>query len=162
MPRTQKFYYSFKKNYVWLIANLVMLVLLLSCAIRHPACWFWWQMQVLLSLFTVTLLMWGYKYLLKHQVVEISDFGIKIDHNDWLKWSDIIDAEYREVQCCFKKLPVISLRTPKRMRYRYNFLQKRCEKIGFGAFSIPLYDIEKSDIHKLGHIIIEQVGDIRH
>lgn len=162
MPRTQKFYYSFKKNYIWLIANITMLVLLISCTIRHPACWFWWQMQVLLSLFTLTLLMWGYKYLLKHQVAEISERGIKIDHNHLLKWNDIIAAEYRVVDCCFRKLPVISLRTPRHLRYKYNYLQRHCEKIGFGAFSIPLYDMKKEDIHKLSHIIVDQVGDIYH
>lgn len=162
MPHTQKFYYSFKKNYFWLFSNVAMLLLLVSCGVNHPACWFWWQMQVLLGLFLVTLLMWCYKYLLKHKVAEVSEFGIKIDHNHWLKWSDVISAEYREVDCCFNKLPVISLRTPKHMRYKYNYLQRRCEKIGFGAFSIPLYDVEKEDIHKLSHIIVEKVGDIHH
>ena len=162
MPRTQKFYYSFKKNYVWLILNLLMLILLISCGIKHPACWYWWQLQVLITLFIVTLLMWGYKYMFKHQVAEISEQGIKIDHNHLLKWNDIIAAEYREVDCCFKKLPVISLRVPKHMRYKYNPLQKRCEKIGFGAFSLPLYDMEKEDIHKLSHIIVDKVGDIHH
>ena len=162
MPRTQKFYYSFKKNYVWLILNLLMLILLISCGIKHPACWYWWQLQVLITLFIVTLLMWGYKYMFKHQVAEISEQGIKIDHNHLLKWNDIIAAEYREVDCCLKKLPVISLRVPKHMRYKYNPLQKHCEKIGFGAFSLPLYDMEKEDIHKLSHIIVEKVGDIHH
>ena len=162
MPRTQKFYYSFKKNYVWLILNLLMLILLISCGIKHPACWYWWQLQVLITLFIVTLLMWGYKYMFKHQVAEISEQGIKIDHNHLLKWNDIIAAEYREVDCCLKKLPVISLRVPKHMRYKYNPLQKHCEKIGFGAFSLPLYDMEKEDIHKLSQKKKKKVGDIHH
>ena len=162
MPHTQKFYYSFKKNYFWLISNILMIALLVSCCIQFPACLYWWQMQILIITFIVTLLMWCYKYFLKHQVVEVSKKGIKIDHNQILKWNNVIGAEYREVNCCFKKFPVITLRTPRRMKYKYNFLQKRCEKIGFGAFSIPLYDIEKEDIHKLSHIIVDKVGDIHH
>lgn len=162
MPQVQRYYYSFKRNYFWLISNIIMLGLLISCGIKYPACWFWWQLQVLISLFIITLLMWCYKYLLRHQVVAVSPQGIKIDHCEWLMWHNIIGAEYKEVRCGFKKFPVISLKTTKHMRYKYNFLQKRCEKIGFGAFSIPLYDIEKEAIHKLSHLIVEKVGDIRH
>lgn len=162
MPQGQKFYYKFKKNYYWLIANIAMLALLISCGIQFPLCWYWWQMQVLLVLFGVTLLMWCYKYLFKHQVVEVSRKGIKIDHCRELPWNDVIGAEYRVVKFCFKRLPVITLRTPRNFRYRYNFMQKRSEKIGFGAFSVPLYDIPKDDISKISHIITEKVGEIEH
>ena len=51
------FYYRFKKNYVWLLLNLLALILLIGCCTRHPACWFWWQFQTLIGLFVITLLL---------------------------------------------------------------------------------------------------------
>ena len=70
------FYYRFKKNYIWLLLNLLALILLIGCCTRHPSCWFWWQFQTLIGLFVVTLLLWGYKYLLRHPVAVADDKGV--------------------------------------------------------------------------------------
>lgn len=106
MAKEQVFYYHFKKNYVWLVLNLLMLGLLLSCCLRHPACFYWWQFQVLIGLLGVTLLLWGYKYLCKHTLAVVSETGIKIDHCQILRWDDIVSAEYRQARCCFLRSPV--------------------------------------------------------
>lgn len=161
MAKEQVFYYHFKKNYVWLVLNLLMLGPLLSCCLRHPACFYWWQFQVLIGLFGVTLLLWGYKYLCKHTLAVVSETGIKIDHCQILRWDDIVSAEYRQARCCFRRLPIIILRPRQGLKYHYNYLQKRCAQMDFTAFSIPLYDITKEDSRILQQIIAEQVGVIR-
>lgn len=111
--------------------------------------------------FGVTLLLWGYKYLCKHTLAVVSETGIKIDHCQILRWDDIVSAEYRQARCCFRRLPIIILRPRQGLKYHYNYLQKRCAKMDFTAFSIPLYDITKEDSRILQQIIAEQVGVIR-
>ncbi len=151
-------YYHFKKNYIWLVLNILALFMIVSCVSQMPALIIWWQVQTLFCLFGVTLFLWGYKYLLKHKVVEFSEQGIKIDHCRILHWEDVLGIEYRKVRCFGKDLPVVSVLTRKNMAYKYNFLQKRCQKIGFGAFSIPLYDIKKTDIEKIYNILNKYIS----
>lgn len=160
MSSPEVFYYKFKKNYIWLIPNLVMLALLIKCSICCPAMLYWWQVQVLFALFTLTLLVWGYKYLLKHPVAVVSALGVKIDHCDILPWHEIVSMEYRTVRCCWRNLPVIVLHPRKNMKYRYNFLQKRCAKMDFTAFSLPLYDIDPQDAKRLVQRVTEETGII--
>ncbi len=155
------FYYRFKKNYVWLLLNLLALILLIGCCTRHPACWFWWQFQTLIGLFVVTLLLWGYKYLLRHPVAVADDKGIKIDHCRILPWRDIVCAEYRTVRCCFRSLPVIVLHPRKNIRYKYNFLQKRCARMDFTAFSLPLYDVSRQTARDFAALVAEKVGVVK-
>lgn len=161
MTQTQTFYYHFQKNWFWLLSNLLMLALLVSCALRHPALWLWPQMQILLGLFTLTLLMWGYKYLLKIPVAFVSNEGIKIDHSRLLPWQDIAAAEYRTARCCFRRLPLIVLLPRPGIKYRYNFIQRHIIDSDFTAFSLPLYHITAEDAAALTQIITKRVGKIR-
>ncbi len=161
MQKEQIFYYHFKTNYIWLILNLLALGLLVSCGIKHPVLWHWGQMQTLLALFGTTLLMWGWKYLCKIPVAVVNSEGIKIDHCRILPWKDIAGAEYRIVNCCFKKLPVIVLLPRSGFSYHYNFLQKMIIDSGFTAFSIPLYDIRREDGDSLKKIITGHTGRIK-
>lgn len=138
-----------------------MLFLLVSCCIRHPACWYWWQFQTLMGLFGLTLLLWIYKYVLKHPVAIVNELGIKIDHCRILYWKDIVSAEYRNVRCCFRNLPVIVLHPRKNLRYQYNFLQKRCAAMDFTAFSLPLYDVSKQTAQDFSKLVSEKIGIIK-
>ncbi len=153
-------YYHFKKNYIWLVLNILALLMIVCCVSHMPALIIWWQVQTLFCLFMTTLLLWGYKYLLKHKLAEFSDVGVKIDHCQILPWEDVLGIENKKVKCCGKELSVISILTRKNMAYKYNFLQKRCQKIGFGAFSLPLYDVRKSDIEKM-YSLLEKYLDIK-
>ena len=157
MDKKLVFYYHFRKNYYWLGLNILALLVLIGCIICHPALLFWWQTQTLVLLFICTLLMWCYKYLMKQKLVEFDKHGVKIDHNHILSWQDVTGIEHRQVKCWFKTLSVITLLTKKNIDYPYNFMQKRCEEIGFGAFSIPLYDVKKEDIAKIYKLLSDNM-----
>ena len=146
-------YYDFKTNYVWLILNIMGIMFLMKCAAKIPLCSYWWEWRILMLTLVITLLLWGYKYLFKHVLAQTSPEGLKIDHNEILKWEDITSLEPKNVRLGLRRLPVITIKTRPAMRYKYNFLQKRCEKIGFGAFSLPLYDADNKEIETLVKVI---------
>ena len=75
MNKKLVFYYHFRKNYYWLVLNILALLFLLGCIICQPALMFWWQTQTLVLLFICTLLMWCYKYLMKQKLVEFDKHG---------------------------------------------------------------------------------------
>ena len=116
MNKKLVFYYHFRKNYYWLVLNILALLFLLGCIICQPALMFWWQTQTLVLLFICTLLMWCYKYLMKQKLVEFDKHGVKIDHNQILSWEDVTGIEHRQVKCWFKTLSVITLQTKKKHR----------------------------------------------
>lgn len=160
MKDKEVIYYKFKKNYVWLVLNLLILYFLINCAVKHPMLWHWDQMQIMLGLFSTTLLMWSWKYLCKIPVAVISEESIKIDHCHPLAWKDIAGAQYRTAHCCFKKLPIIVLYPRAKLQYKYNFLQKMIIDSDFTAFSIPLYDISKEDHEKVAKLLTQYLGKI--
>ena len=87
----------------------------------------------------------------------LDENGIKIDHGSPLPWKDIKNAEYKTAKCCFQKLPVIILNPKKNIKYHYNFMQKRCAKMDFTAFSIPLYAMTPEDGEKIAALIGKKV-----
>ena len=95
-------------------------------------------MQIFAAFIALFFVIWVLLYCLKHKMAIIDDEGIKIDHNNKLRWKDVKDAEIVDVRCCFMKKKVLSLNPKKNIKYEYSFLQKNnC----FPPFSIPLYDI---------------------
>jgi len=150
------FYYKFKKNYIWLILNVAALAGIIFCCIRHPSLTVWLETQTLVILLTVMLVLWIYKFVLRHPMAVIDDETIKIDHTNPLKWSDIASAEEKIVNCCGKKR-IISLIPKDNINYKYNFLQKH--NGDFTPFSIPLYGIiSPEDEEEITKIVARKVG----
>ena len=96
------------------------------------------------------------KYLKKHKMAVIDDKYIKIDHCRPLPWRLVACAEMKIARCCFKKLPIIAIKTKKPIRYSYNPLQRLCSKMDFTAFSIALYALKPSDVKKVTEIITQK------
>lgn len=157
MKKTEIFYYNFKKNRFWIVLNILLLAMITACCIKYPACLYWRQTRVLIGTLVFSMLMWGFKYIIKHRVAQLDDKGIKIDHCDTLPWKDIKNAEYKTAGCCFQKLPIIVLHPKKNIKYHYNFMQKRCAKMDFTAFSIPLYAMTPQDGKKITSLIGKHV-----
>lgn len=150
-------YYTFKKNYAWLVLNLLGLGLILGCVWSRPSFMVWWQVQVLFILFTISLFLWIYKYMVKHPMAVIDDETIKIDHTRPLRWKDIDFAEERIVNCCCMKKKVIVLQPKADLNYSYNYLQRHNGE--FTPFSVPLYGIlSAEDEEKIMNIIARKVG----
>ncbi len=150
-------YYHFKKNYIWLMLNVMALVLIASCLLKSLSYACWWEFQVLTGLFIFTLLIWIYKYAIKQPMAVITDETIKIDHSNPIAWKDIELAEERMVKCCGKERRVIVLLPKKGLDYKYSFLQKHNGE--FTPFCLPLYGIlTPEDEEKVFRIVAEKVG----
>lgn len=150
-------YYHFKKNYTWLILNILALAALCSCIFCSLSYAFWWEFQILFGLLIFSLLLWIYKYALKQTMAIITDDTIKIDHTNPIAWNDIEIAEERIVNCCGKKRRVIVLIPKKDIDYKYNFLQKHNGE--FTPFCLPLYGILTSeDEEKIFRLVAHKVG----
>lgn len=157
MKETQAFYYKFKKNWFWMGMNILLLALMLCCCIKYPSCLYWRQTKVLIGTLVFSFVAWGLKYWCRHRVALLDENGIKIDHCSPLPWKNIKNAEYKTAKCCFQKLPVIILNPKKNIKYHYNFMQKRCAKMDFTAFSIPLYAMTPEDGEKIAALIGKKV-----
>jgi len=80
--------------------------------------------------------------------------GIKIDHNQLLKWDDILLAEEKYTSYIsrrpFMALHVMPEALPK---YKLTFMQKLCRNNIFTPFSIPLYAMRPEDVAEIRAII---------
>jgi hypothetical protein len=137
--QSKKFYYHFDWLNAWFILNAVLLIMLIYIAVCCPRLYYWPQTQVLLGTFIFSCLMWYFKCIYKHQMAEITDEYIKIDHTEPLYWRDVAGAEIREVWCCLKKRKILVLLPKTGIDYQYNFLQRH--NGAFTPFSVPLYGI---------------------
>ncbi len=137
--QSKKFYYHFDWLNAWFILNAVLLIMLIYIGICCPRLYYWPQTQVLLGTFIFSCLMWYFKCIYKHQMAEITDEYIKIDHTEPLYWRDVAGAEIREVWCCLKKRKILVLLPKAGIDYQYNFLQRH--NGAFMPFSVPLYGI---------------------
>ncbi len=150
-------FYTFPKNYWWLGFNILGLLAIISCIIKCPAWLLWWQVQTLFIVFSLSLIIWCYKYASKRTMAVYDDDTIKIDHTNPIKWKDIAFAEERMVRCCGKLRKVIVLIPHDNIDYKYNFLQRHNGE--FTPFSIPLYGIlSKEDEEKMVNLIARKVG----
>ena len=123
MKETKIFYYSFKKLNTVFFVNLFMLLMLIKCTIFCPNCLALLPMQIFAAFIALFFVIWVLLYCVKHKMAIIDDEGIKIDHNNKLRWKDVKDAEIVDVRCCFMKKKVLSLNPKKNIKYEYSFLQ---------------------------------------
>lgn len=142
MQRT--FYYRFKKVDAVFVLLMLELAFVLLMGLSYFALWF----AILL-----TALVWGYKNIIKHPAVVITDKDIKVDYSNPLVWKDIASAEIKTVRLCGKDKKILSLNPKTDIQYHYSYLQKN--NADFGPFPIPLYGIlspedEKEIIHLVG------------
>lgn len=84
----------------------------------------------------------------------INKDGIKIDHNEMLRWSDIECAEEKYTSYVSRR-PFIALHLkPGALKnYRLTFMQRLCKKNIFTPFSIPMYAMRPEDSASIRDII---------
>ncbi len=138
------FYYKFQKIDSIFVLLLLEIVFILFMGLSCPLLW---------GVLIFTALAWGYKNIVKHPAVVITDKDIKIDYSNPLAWKDIASAEIKTVRLCGKDKKILSLNPKKDIQYHYSYLQKN--NANFGPFPIPLYGVlspadEKEIIHLVG------------
>lgn len=82
--------------------------------------------------------------------------GIKIDHNELLKWGDIACVEERETSSAFHR-SILALITKPNCKYCLTFMQRLCRYNVFTPFSIPLYAMSPNDAEKIKQLIKQHV-----
>ena len=133
------YYYDFNKVNAWLVLNLALTITLGYWSVKCVCLLYWVQTQILIGVCVFSWLVWGWKYLLKHQAVVVDSEGIKIDYCQKLFWKDIARTEEKEVRCGLRRCKVLTLVPKEGIEYKYNFLQRH--NGGFTPFAIPLYGL---------------------
>ena len=84
----------------------------------------------------------------------INKEGIKIDHNETLKWYDVELAEEKYTSYITRR-PLIALHvTPDNLKkYRLTFMQVLCKNNVFTPFSIPMYAMHPKDAEAIRNAI---------
>ena len=140
------FYYDKRQLYFLTIANVFLLVtvVLLSNVITNSL---WWCSIVsVICLLSVSAS--AFVTLLPQKLASISEIGIRIDHNELLKWEDIKTAE-KIKPSRFSKRMIIVFKLKENVTYPLSFMQKLCTNSPYGAFSIPLYAMTKEDKERI-------------
>ena len=82
----------------------------------------------------------------------VTNEGIKIDHNAFLKWSDVALAEEKYTGWLTRR-PIIALHLVPGAEYRLTFMQHLCRHNVFTPFSIPLYAMVPEDAAKIRTLV---------
>lgn len=84
--------------------------------------------------------------------------GIKIDHNELLRWSDIALAEERYTSYISRRpFMALHLKEGALSKYRLTFMQKLCRHNIFTPFSIPMYAMRPEDAAQIRELLKKQV-----
>lgn len=144
------FYYHFKKINICLVAAILEIALICYVDVNSFLMW---------SIFVMTMAVWGYKNLIKHPAVIITDKDIKIDYSRPIAWTDIKYATIKNVQLLSETKRVLALIPKENIHYHYSYLQKNnCD---FGPFPIPLYGVLTAEDEKEIIRLIEQKIEIK-
>lgn len=84
--------------------------------------------------------------------------GIKIDHNELLKWQDVTVAEEKYTSYISRR-PLIALHVePEKLKqYHLTFMQVLCKGNVFTPFSIPMYAMRPEDAENIRKVIKKYV-----
>ena len=150
--KKQIFYYSRLKLGYYLLFNigLMVLALLFTWTIfpnYRPVFYF------AISACALSILSALIVFFARFAVVSITDEALKIDHNQPLKWSQIQKIEKITTGEWYYAKDFLKI-TPINIKgYKMTFMQKLSEKSPFGAFSVPLYAMNKKDAKKVEKLI---------
>jgi len=84
----------------------------------------------------------------------INKDGIKIDHNEMLRWQDVEVAEEKYTSFVMRRpLIALHLKDGAIKNYRLTFMQRLCKNNVFTPFSIPMYAMRPEDAAEIRAII---------
>jgi hypothetical protein len=86
-------------------------------------------------------------------VAQLDDVGIKIDRNQILPWSQIQSIDKISEHCWLITKDFLKIEPKPLTAYKMTFMQKLSAQSRFGAFSIPLYAMEKHNADQIEKLI---------
>lgn len=101
-------------------------------------------MTVVMALSLAALASVVFVLIFPQKLAVVTNEGIKIDHNAFLKWSDVALAEEKYTGWLTRR-PIIALHLVPGAEYRLTFMQHLCRHNVFTPFSIPLYAMVPED-----------------
>ena len=140
------FYYNMKQLYLLTTLNVVLLLGVI-CISNFFNDFMWWNAVVTVLCLTA-LSSSLFVTLFPQKLAIVSSEGIKIDHNELLKWQDIECVEKIKLSR-FLGREIIVFKLKDNKSYSLTLMQKISQKSSYGAFSIPLYAMAKNDKEKI-------------
>lgn len=109
-------------------------------------------MTVVMALSLAALASVVFVLIFPQKLAVVTNEGIKIDHNAFLKWSDVALAEEKYTGWLTRR-PIIALHLVPGAEYRLTFMQHLCRHNVFTPFSIPLYAMVPEDAAKIRTLV---------
>lgn len=155
----RKFYYSRKKLGLYLLFNIILLALAVAFTLtifpEYPGVYIFAIGSCILSVLSAL-----FVFLVPLPLAVITPQSIKIDRGRPLDWTDIISVrKIRLGKGLFSK-QILSIKTGKLEGYRMNLMQRIAAASKFGAFSIPLYAMNKADSQEIEKVIKERLRPV--
>lgn len=155
MSETQQtFYYSRRKLGIYLLFNLGLLALavLFTWSIFPDYKPVYYFALITCSLSILSAL---FVFLIRLPLAVIDSDGIKIDHNQTLKWTQIKSVEPLTLKCFGLERPILRITPQKIDNYHMTLMQKIAGNSQFGSFSIPLYAMNDDKAQKIAKLIFD-------
>lgn len=148
----QTFYYSRHKLGIYLLFNLGLLALAIlftwSIFPDYQPVYYFALIACTLSIFSSL-----FVFLVRMPLAVIDSNGIKIDHNQQLKWSQIKSVEPETFKQFGYDRAFLRITPQKIGNYKMSFMQKLVGNSQFGAFSIPLYAMSDKNAKQIEKLI---------
>ena len=157
MSETQQtFYYSRRKLGIYLLFNLGLLALavLFTWSIFPDYKPVYYFALITCSLSILSAL---FVFLIRLPLAVIDSDGIKIDHNQTLKWTQIKSVEPLTLKCFGLERPILRITPQKIDNYHMTLMQKIAGNSQFGSFSIPLYAMNDDKAKKITKLIFDHL-----
>ncbi len=161
MAKLEKiFYYSRRKLGIYLLFNLGLLALAIlftwSIFPDYKPVYYFALITCSLSILSAL-----FVFLIRLPLAVIDSDGIKIDHNQPLRWTQIKSVEKINVRCFGFDRYLLKI-TPQRLEhYHMTFMQHIAGNSQFGSFSIPLYAMSASKAKEIEKIIISYTSHLK-
>ncbi|MBR1373360.1 hypothetical protein IJ556_02790 [bacterium] len=163
-PKEVTFYYDKRQQIVLLglYSIISLLVYIISETIVSTGLYNnWFLLVVLIITQVLTLLALAaifYVVIMPPKLAVVNKEGIKIDHNQLLKWQDIALAEEKYTSYISRRpFMALHLKDGALAKYRLTLMQKLCKKNIFTAFSIPMYAMRPQDAAAIRELIKKHV-----
>ncbi len=158
------FYYDYRQLLVLLVIYSLFSVFIYIMAVCLQQAGFY-NNWLLLSLQIITeiiillaLIAVFFVVIFPQKLAVINREGIKLDHNQLLKWQDIEIAEEKYTSYISRRpFMALHLKAGALAHYHLTFMQKLCKNNIFTPFSIPMYAMRPEDAAHIRELIKKQV-----
>lgn len=157
------FYYDYRQLVVLLIVYSLITIFIYIVAVslyqvNFYNSWVLLGLQIITEIFSLlALASIFFVVIFPQKLAVVNKDGIKIDHNQLLRWQDIAVAEEKYTSYISRR-PFMALHLKEGALNKYNltFMQKLCKNNIFTPFSIPMYAMRPEDAAHIRELIKKQ------